>query len=405
MFRHALAAVLCFHTVVIACAAAAAEPLVVEGKVSAVTVYQGQALVTRELDLPQAQGLLEVVVTNLPENALPGSLFAEPSEWGASPLRAVPRRPIEDDVRKEVRELDEQIQAVQDQLAAIAAERSLLENRKAYLSQLEQFSAVTSRQELKSGVLNSETLKDLTQFVFDQRDAISKRELELAQQERAHNAERDLLKRKRDTIASGSSRTVREAVVFINAPQAGAAKLRLSYLVSNASWSPSYNVRAADDSDQITLEYNASIQQMSGEDWSDVEMTLSTATPSLVAGAPKLDPLTIKLAAARPPMEQAEARPATPALRYRQVQEDLKQLGKLRNAQVYAAEKDFRGKQGAAAQLMNPVRCPIYSVPPRPLLRIANGSVGSWSLEAAGTAQADKGAQQLRLRAATARLQ
>jgi hypothetical protein len=40
----------------------------------------------------------------------------------------------------------------------------------------------------------------------------------------------------------------------------------------------------------VPVEYNASIEQMSGEDWSDVRMTLSTATPSLVARAPELHP-------------------------------------------------------------------------------------------------------------------
>ena len=48
----------------------------------------------------------------------------------------------------------------------------------------------------------------------------------------------------------------------------------------------------------MTVQYNASVQQLSGEDWSDVTMTLSTATPSLVATAPRLDPLAITLAAA-----------------------------------------------------------------------------------------------------------
>src|SRR5205807_4101288 len=38
-------------------------------------------------------------------------------------------------------------------------------------------------------------------------------------------------------------------------------------------------------------------EQMSGEDWTNVSMTLSTATPSLVAKAPVLEPLTIALSA------------------------------------------------------------------------------------------------------------
>ncbi|HEV2968658.1 MAG TPA: DUF4139 domain-containing protein, partial [Pirellulales bacterium] len=48
----------------------------------------------------------------------------------------------------------------------------------------------------------------------------------------------------------------------------------------------------------VMVEYNASIEQMSGEDWNDVTMALSTATPSLVAKAPVLEPLSIALSAA-----------------------------------------------------------------------------------------------------------
>lgn len=310
--------------------ATAAEPIVAEGRVDSVIVYQGQALVTRKLDVPKAQGLVEVVVTNLPENILPGSLFAEPTDGVQVRSVRYRARPIEEDVREEVRELDQQIQEVQDKLTAVAAERTLLNQRKSYLLELEKFSAGTSRLELKSGVLNAETLKDLTQFLFTERDTISKRELELAIEERTQSQQRDFLARQRDTIAAGSARTVREAVVFINAPQPGDAQLRISYLVTDASWTPSYNLRANASRDEITVEYNASIEQMSGEDWNDVEMVLSTATPSLVASAPKLQPLLIKLG------QQPELAPQqlSAAANYRKVKLSLEELGKRRGSEV-----------------------------------------------------------------------
>jgi hypothetical protein len=348
--------------------ACAAEPTVTEGRVSAVTVYQGQALVTRELEVKDAQGLHEVVVTNLPESVLPGSLFAEPSDGVEVRSVRYRARPIEEDVRKEVRELDDQIQSVQDKLAAVVQERQLLEQRKAYLTSLEEFSASSSKLELKSGILNAETLKTLTQFLFAEREKIAKRGLELAQEERTQNKENELLVRKRETVAAGSARTVREAVVIVSAPKAGAAKLKLSYLVGNASWSPSYNLRATDARGQVTVEYNASIQQMSGEDWTDVEMVLSTATSSLVAKAPKLDPLTIKLGAPVP------AAPATisAADNYKQVQESRAQLERMRGAAMASTDsKELAASPGTIAG--------------------RGGGVGGWSFEAANTAVADEG--------------
>ena len=66
--------------------------------------------------------------------------------------------------------------------------------------------------------------------------------------------------------------------MFVNQTKAE-AKFRLRYLVDQASWAPSYNVRADAKREKVLLEYNASIQQKSGEDWTGVQMTLSTATP------------------------------------------------------------------------------------------------------------------------------
>lgn len=349
--------------------ASSAEPVVTEGRISTVTVYQGQALVTREVDLAETEGLLELVVANLPESVLPDSLFAEPGD--GIQIRSVRyrARPIEADVRQEVRELDEQIQAVDDKLAAVAQERGLLAERKQYLNQLAQFAAVSSQQELKSGVLNADTLKDISQFQFSEREDIAKRELALAQEERTQTKAKGLLVRKRETIAAGSARTVREAVVFINVPQRVASQMKLSYLVSNANWSPSYNLRATEKRDQITVEYNASIEQMSGEDWNDVEMILSTATPSLVAKAPQLESLAIKLGLP----EQSQPQSMSAAANYKLAQQHLSQLGKMRGS----IRLDFSGAANEGSGGMA-ARSKGYG-----------GGIGGWGLEMKNTANAD----------------
>ena len=60
--------------------------------------------------------------------------------------------------------------------------------------------------------------------------------------------------------------------------------MRIRYMVDQATWDPSYNIRA-DGKGGVKVEYDASIQQQSGEDWTNVAMTLSTASPSLAANA------------------------------------------------------------------------------------------------------------------------
>ncbi len=265
------------------------------GDVTEVTVYQGQALVTRTVQVPgDGAGLQEVVVTDLPALILPESLYAEPGEGLEVRSVRYRTRPVEQDVRAEVRELDEQLQALRDELAAVERQQRVLAERAAFLGNLEGFTTGTAKQELEHGVLNAETLTSLTELIFTRREEVAAGELELAKRQRGLNEEINLVNRKRQNITSGSATTVREAVVFVDAEKAGAS-LRLRYLVAGAGWTPSYNLRASSERDQVTVEYNAQVQQMSGEDWTDVAMTLSTASPSLVAEPPKLELLAIRL--------------------------------------------------------------------------------------------------------------
>ena len=55
----------------------------------------------------------------------------------------------------------------------------------------------------------------------------------------------------------------------------------LSYVVANASWYPSYDIRAKNVNSPVTIVYKANISQKSGEDWRNVKLSLSTGNPSV----------------------------------------------------------------------------------------------------------------------------
>ncbi|WP_374772862.1 mucoidy inhibitor MuiA family protein [Streptomyces sp. NBC_01310] len=80
----------------------------------------------------------------------------------------------------------------------------------------------------------------------------------------------------------------------VEAAAAGPAELRLSHLTPCALWRPAY--RAVLDGDALTLETEAMVWQRTGEDWSDVRLTLSTARSALATDPPRLgeDRLTLK---------------------------------------------------------------------------------------------------------------
>ncbi|WP_328908776.1 mucoidy inhibitor MuiA family protein [Streptomyces sp. NBC_00234] len=80
----------------------------------------------------------------------------------------------------------------------------------------------------------------------------------------------------------------------VEAAVAGPVGLRLSHLTPCALWRPAY--RAVLDGESLTLETEAMVWQRTGEDWSDVRLTLSTARSSLATEPPRLgeDRLTLE---------------------------------------------------------------------------------------------------------------
>ena len=89
--------------------------------------------------------------------------------------------------------------------------------------------------------------------------------------------------RQREELTGGARREIREAVLFVEKCDDAKHSLRIGYLVNNCGWSPAYTFRAAGDRKQVAVECNAIITQTTGEDWSDVKLTLSTASPALSA--------------------------------------------------------------------------------------------------------------------------
>jgi hypothetical protein len=276
---------------------ALADPLEVRGTIDQVTVYRGQAMVTRSIPLAAKPGILELVVTDLPDQVVEGSLFAESA--GGVEVRSVRfrTRPVIADVNDEVRKLDDQLRALDDQQKAAARHAEVLAQHKAYLDKLEAFVAPTATAEMTRGVLNADTLAKLTDMLLTQRQTLADNELKLGLEQRGIAESMELLRRERAKITSGSSRTVREALVLAEVKDGDKPPaLRVRYLVNSASWSPSYTVRADGDKKNVVVEYYAAVEQMTGEDWSGIHMTLSTATPSLAARAPRLEPLVLSLA-------------------------------------------------------------------------------------------------------------
>lgn len=58
------------------------------------------------------------------------------------------------------------------------------------------------------------------------------------------------------------------------------ARVAVVYSVKGATWSPSYDCRVFGSENKMTLTYYGLVTQTTGEDWNNVQLTLSTASPA-----------------------------------------------------------------------------------------------------------------------------
>jgi uncharacterized protein (TIGR02231 family) len=81
-----------------------------------------------------------------------------------------------------------------------------------------------------------------------------------------------------------------EISVSVSSEKVVSGKLTYSYVVSNAGWYPSYDIRVDDITKPVNIFYKANVYQNTGLAWKDVKLSFSNATPWIAGSVPVLYP-------------------------------------------------------------------------------------------------------------------
>jgi len=261
-------------------------------RVSAVTVYPNSALVTREVDVPEGQGTLELVVTPLPPQTVNSSLYTEASEGIRVLATRFRTRQLMEDTREDVRKLHDELKQLQMTKEKLDSDIKAVQANLHLLTKLENPAAAVHPSD--KGAANSESAIALSKYIMDCRVEKSKEIVSLQQQMQLNQEKVEFAQRKLSELAAGSSRAEQDAVIVVDKANGAGGKVRLNYLVDAASWRPQYKLRAGKAAkDVVQLEYLAAVVQHTGEDWSNVKLVLSTAQPTLNAAPPDLQVLNV----------------------------------------------------------------------------------------------------------------
>ena len=271
-------------------------------RINAVTVYPAGAEVTRVGQVKVEGGEHVVLFTDLPAQALSGSIRVEGRATGTLEIGSVDIRrvsvPRTDDAiaATERKQVEDMIEKLKDERALLQATVDSAQAQKKLINNLAQLPMQPTG---PNGVASQPDWSQLFTLI-GQRSAEAQKTI-LDTQIRIRDTDRQIadLTRKLATLAPTQEERT-EVKVFVSATGALDADLTIRYQVRTASWTPFYDARLStgtrDQPPKLQLVRRASIQQRTGESWDDVQLALSTARPNAGSAAPVLNPMTVDYA-------------------------------------------------------------------------------------------------------------
>lgn len=142
----------------------------------------------------------------------------------------------------------------------------------------------------ESSTLIVDDLKEMADFFRARLTENAYKYLEIGEKERMNNQEIARLQNALNSMNSRANTNPSEVIVALNAAKSANTTLRLSYFVSNAGWVPVYDLRAEDVNSPIAFSYRAKVYQSTGNDWKNVNLTISTGNPTVGGQIPTLFP-------------------------------------------------------------------------------------------------------------------
>ncbi len=262
-------------------------------KITAATVYTDRAKVNRVAVVDIPAGAHTVVFTNLPATLMPDSLRAEGKARAEVKFGAVSHKQVmsSDLTSERERELNDKAEAVQDQITALNAERASIEAQKNFIAQLGVQAQLRSGEEIAEINLKPEQWAAAAATIRANVAETSKALLELDIRNRTLAREQQKIVNEISTLRTGA-RSTYSVSIPVETASATSLTVELSYQVPNATWQPLYDARlSTEGKGALKLTQFGAVSQRTGEDWTGISLSLSTAQPQRGASLPDLQPM------------------------------------------------------------------------------------------------------------------
>ncbi|NSX53216.1 mucoidy inhibitor MuiA family protein [Parasulfitobacter algicola] len=284
-----------------------ADDIQANSQVSAATLYPNGATVTRTANFSAESGAHSIIISDLPLNFDASSLRVLGEGDEAFTILSVDHRidrlpPADDTLSPERQRIQDQIEDIETQIRDLSYDRrgfeaqiAVADARLRFIEQLMTREPQDMVDELENQGTGLESwaqaidvLAQQTQIALTSRNEAQQsidtnaRQMQDLQEDR-NKAYQSL----QATQLPAPQRSI--ATIDVATDQAVTGTLSLEYRVPWAGWEPIYDLRLVQgDEAKLSIERHARVYQQTGENWDDIELTLSTARPSNRVGMPEI---------------------------------------------------------------------------------------------------------------------
>lgn len=267
----------------------------VDSHITAATVYSDRAVVTREAHIEAAVGQQTLVFENLPESlreeslqvSAHGTAVAAIVDVNAATayLATAPEARVKS-LEDEIKGLASQIGALDDRTSVLGEERNFV--KRMMVAETAPLGTEASHDAVSSPRPSIEDWQKLYSYSDESLLKIATEIRAIEEQKAEISAKKAAVEQQLSALKGNAGKSVKNVTVRVDIETAGALDVVLKYSLPGARWHPSYDARVRTSERTIDLSYYGLVRNSTGEDWDKIDLTLSTARPSMGGAAPEL---------------------------------------------------------------------------------------------------------------------
>jgi len=312
------------------------DPVPANSTITSVKLFTNRAEITRNARLNLKKGLNTVVIEGLPDNLYDWSVKGTLPEKFAGRLMSleISKTALIEKKRKKIREIEKKLEQLRERDSEFTDDLANLKQQESFLDSVTRFTEKEASKELTTRLPQTAVWNSTMEYISQKRKGI------LSSRRDIHKKRRDLAKeiqklefdlsqiagrtyyssymkldqaiqqnaasmeiqqygnltdqyaaRERSLTESQSGiDTEKRLMLTIFSSTDSAADFSLSYLIPDTFWKMKYDFRASRNKNEVEVIVYSDIYQKTGEDWNNVNLSLSTWSPLSNINLPDIPP-------------------------------------------------------------------------------------------------------------------